>query len=271
MPFFQSGEKRLFYHRVDAGAAQKAAAPTLVFIHGLGSSHAFYGSVMNQLAGAGYSSAALDVHGSGMSELAPGSAGPTFESIGKDVESLLAHLKLAPEQVIVGGHSMGGIVVSNLAAQHNLKGAVLIGPVLPKPALGEIFTARIAKVREAGMEAMADTIPVAATGSRSTQTHKAFIRALILSQKVEGYAGVCQAIAQAERPQYSKAKSPVLILAGSEDKTSPVADSRVILEEWGSDDKSKRLEILEGVGHWHCIEAADEVGDKILNLLSQLS
>lgn len=63
MPFFQSGEKRLFYHRVDAGAAQKAAAPTLVFIHGLGSSHAFYGSVMNQLAGAGYSSAALDVHG----------------------------------------------------------------------------------------------------------------------------------------------------------------------------------------------------------------
>lgn len=83
-----------------------------------------------------------------MSELAPGSAGPTFESIGKDVESLLAHLKLAPEQVIVGGHSMGGIVVSNLAAQHSLKGAVLIGPVLPKPALGEIFTARIAKVRE---------------------------------------------------------------------------------------------------------------------------
>lgn len=78
---------------------------------------------------------------------------------------------------------------------------------------------------------MADTIPQAATGSKSSSTHKAFIRALLLSQKEAGYNSLCQAIAQAERPAYSDAYCPLLIIAGAQDKTSPVADSEVMLEE----------------------------------------
>lgn len=81
------------------------------------------------------------------------------------------------------------------------------------------------------MEPMAKTIPFAATGSKATLTHKAFIRTLLLSQKPDGYNALCQAIAKAELPVYSNLKCPVLVLAGEEDKTSPVPDAHKIINE----------------------------------------
>lgn len=82
-----------------------------------------------------------------------------------------------------------------------------------------------------GMEPMAKTIPSTATGSKATFTQKAFIRALLLSQKSEGYIALCQAIAKAELPSYSSIRCPLLILSGEEDKTSPVPDARKIMGE----------------------------------------
>jgi hypothetical protein len=43
---------------------------------------------------------------------------------------------------------MGGIIVPMLASKCRLRGAVLIGPVLPKPALAHIFNARIETVKK---------------------------------------------------------------------------------------------------------------------------
>jgi hypothetical protein len=31
------------------------------------------------------------------------------------------------------------------------------------------------------------------------------------------------------------------------------------LRRWGCAKEEKKLAVLEGVGHWHCIEAADQV------------
>lgn len=39
---------------------------------------------------------------------------------------------------------------------------------------------------------------------------------------------------------------------------------RVDLCRWGCERGSKSIERLAGVGHWHCIEAAELVGDKIV-------
>ncbi|KAJ4245010.1 hypothetical protein NW762_014216 [Fusarium torreyae] len=231
MPFLDVENKRLFYARVDAETTSKVPGPVLVFIHGLGSSHSFYMPVMGQLAAAGYSSVALDVYGSGLSELSPGIESPTFDTIACDVEGLLTGLNIRPEDAVAVGHSMGGVVVPKLASKCSLRGAVLIGPVLPKAALADVFNTRIETVRKDGMEPMAKTIPFAATGSKSTLTQKAFIRALLLSQKPEGYIALCQAIAKADLPSYSSIKCPLLILAGEEDKTSPVPDAKKILNE----------------------------------------
>ena len=58
---------------------------------------------------------------------------------------------------------------------------------------------------------------------------------------------------------------------GSEDKTAPLESSRGILSEYGTEDDKKKISVLEGVGHWHCIEAPDEVTRVILPFVQNLS
>jgi DNA polymerase III alpha subunit len=78
------------------------------------------------------------------------------------------------------------------------------------------------------MESMADTIPVAATGTKSTSTHHAFIRALLLAQEAAGYVSLCEVISQAKTPNYENITCPVLFLAGLEDKTSAMNTIKTI-------------------------------------------
>lgn len=80
--------------------------------------------------------------------MVPGIDDPTFDSITHDIEGLVSKLSIPIENVVAVGHSMGGIVVAKLASRNNLRGAVLIGPVLPKPAMAAIFSARIETVRQ---------------------------------------------------------------------------------------------------------------------------
>lgn len=111
------------------------------------------------------------------------------------------------------------------------------------------------------MEPLANTIPKAATGSYSTPLHRAFIRELLLGQDPEGYISNCQVIAQAQPPAYEKVKVPFLLIAGEDDKSASLEGCTHIYNSVASD--FKKMEVLEGVGHWHCIEAGDQVGDLI--------
>jgi pimeloyl-ACP methyl ester carboxylesterase len=80
------------------------------------------------------------------------------------------------------------------------------------------------------MEALADAVPAAAPGAKATGLQRAFIRALLMSQDPQGYASLCKVIADAEAPDYASIKCPVLILAGAEDKTAPLAGCETILK-----------------------------------------
>lgn len=80
------------------------------------------------------------------------------------------------------------------------------------------------------MEAMADTIPRVATGSKSTPTQKAFIRSLLLSQQPAGYVSLCKVIAEAEPPEYKNVTCPLLIVAGDDDKSAPLQGCQSIYD-----------------------------------------
>jgi pimeloyl-ACP methyl ester carboxylesterase len=121
----------------------------------------------------------------------------------------------------------------------------------------------------AGMEPMADTIPSGAVGSRSTPLQKAFIRELILGQDPKGYAALCRAIASAQPADYAAITAPFLLIAGEEDKSASMEGCEHIFERVSS--KQKSFEVLKGVGHWHCVEAADEVGALIANFAKVVS
>ncbi|KAI4594782.1 hypothetical protein KJ359_007585 [Pestalotiopsis sp. 9143b] len=267
MPYITVREKSLYYRLVSPESGKASTGATFLFIHGLGSSNSFYASIIPSLVAAGHTCVAFDTHGSGNSKYNGQYGG--INGIVEDAKDLIKQLNLDVKSLIAVGHSMGAIVASELSIALNLLGVVLIGPVNPNPGLAPIFDARIATVEKSGMEAMADTIPAAATGPKATETQRAFIRALLLSQSPEGYNSLCKAISDAQPPDYVHSNSPVLILSGSHDKTSPLEAAKKIQSSWGCPVPAK-LEVLEGVGHWHCIEDADEVEKHIKAFAAEL-
>ncbi|KND86858.1 3-oxoadipate enol-lactonase 2 [Tolypocladium ophioglossoides CBS 100239] len=253
MPFLRIEDQELYYTWTPS-----TDGPTILFIHGLGSSNSFYASIIPSLVQNGYPCLAFDTPGSALSKYRGKDSDP--EMICGAAVALISTLDLDSKRIIVVGHSMGAIVASELALHLDLLGVVLIGPVNPSDSLAEVFTARIKLVQTDGMEAVANTVPAAATGPKATPIHHAFIRTLLLSQTSEGYMSLCRTIANAKRPRYNHIRCPLLVIAGSHDKTSPMVGSQEILDSWGADKDLKRLQVLEGVGHWHCIEAWNEVG-----------
>lgn len=115
---------------------------------------------------------------------------------------------------------------------------------------------------------MANTIPFAAVGSGSTELQKAFIRELVLGQDPKGYAALCRAIASAQPADYAAVQAPFMLIAGEEDKSAPLEGCKHIFDHVSS--QKKTLEVLKNVGHWHCIEAADEVGDLLAKFAGSL-
>ena len=113
------------------------------------------------------------------------------------------------------------------------------------------------------------TIPASATGSLSTPLQRSFIRSLLSAQDPLAYIALCNCISTASVPPYATALSsiPTLIIAGREDKSAPLEGCERILGEIGG---MGRMEVLDGVGHWHCIEEGEGVGTLIGRFVGEL-
>ncbi|KAF8849454.1 alpha/beta-hydrolase [Acephala macrosclerotiorum] len=271
MPFKTIDSEKLFYTDCHSENANPSL-PTALLLHGLGSSSCFYATIIPSLKET-VRCIALDYPGSGLSEL--GSDELSIDIIARDAIALLDELNI--KEVIVIGHSMGGILASHLAATQpsRIKAVVLLGPVDPAPNLADIFQKRIETIKDNGLEALADSIPSAATGSASTFLHHAFIRSLILGTSEKGYIGLCGVIANAEKPDYGAITVPLLVLAGEDDKASSLAGCEGILRAYGEASEGgredKRLVVLQGVGHWHCVEDSEGVAKHLQGFLDSIS
>ena len=267
MPFVTINNHTLHYTDVGPSASPPSAghSKTLLFIHGLGSTQNYFMSLLPYLST--HRVVVFDNYGAGRSSYTPDTP-TTIASIASDAIGLLDHLSIS--KVIIVGYSMGGMLPSQIAATSpdRISAGICIGPVHPSPSVAAIFAKRVGAVRDGGMEVMANTIPSAATGPETTALQKAFIREMLLAQDPRGYIANCRAIELAQPPEYSAVHVPMLIIAGQEDKSAPVAGCEYILSQWAS--VNKRMEILPGVGHWHCIEASDEVGRLMSQFIGDL-
>ncbi|KAK4960463.1 hypothetical protein LTR10_003359 [Elasticomyces elasticus] len=234
---------RIHYHdTIQTEPHRGNAKPPIIMIHGLGSSQNFYMPVIPYLSD--YRCIALDSYGAARSK----SQGEplTIEQLAEDVVALLDHLHI--KRAVVVGHSMGGTMVHVIAAAH------------PERVVG---VTRIDTVLQDGMEALANTVPTSATAAASTPLQRALIRELILGQDPKAYASHCKAIIDMKEPSggFEAVKVPALILAGEEDKSVPLEGCRYIYDHLGTDDRE--LSVMGGVGHWHCIEAGEQVAKEI--------
>lgn len=144
MPFKTINSKSLFYTDTPSTSSSPNAHTTL-FIHGLGSSSCFYSTIIPYLTSQ-TRCIALDTPGSGLSEL--GSKEQSIKTIAEDALALLDALNVK-EEVVVVGHSMGGIVASVMAEmfKERVKGVVLLGPVNPAEGLRDVFGKRVEVVK----------------------------------------------------------------------------------------------------------------------------
>ena len=116
-----------------------------------------------------------------------------------------------------------------------------------------------------GMEPLAATYPVAATGHLATPLHHAFIRSQLLSQNPKGYSSLCKVVAGAHTPEYEEIEIPTIIIVGDEDKSTPLAGCEEIHRRIGGERKGGKvltlLKVAEGVGHWYAIECPKRVAE----------
>ena len=268
MPFTTVNNHKLHY--TDSVTTEASSStPTLIFVHGLGSTQNYFYPIFYSIHGK-YRCIAFDNYGAGRSRLDPQDTEISIPSMAADVLGLMDVLSV--DKAVVIGYSMGGMVLTHLAATspHRITAGICIGPVHPTPAVAEVFKQRIPLVHDGGMEAMANTIPFAAMGRTATPLQKSFVREMIMAQEADGYIANCRAIQKASPPSYANVQCPMLIIAGDEDKSAPVSACKEIFEKLGTSQEQKEMKIMEGIGHWYCVESGDEVESYITAFLKQL-
>ncbi|KAI1212604.1 alpha/beta-hydrolase [Annulohypoxylon truncatum] len=252
----------LFYEREG-----KSGSRTVLFIHGLGGTTNSYQPLVSDLLD--FDLVRFDFAGHGRSSVPSSSS---VESYVADCEDVISHLGL--KDVVVVGHSFGGLISLHLAAKHPeiVKGVVTFGAVRPFPeAIQKALTTRSSIVRRQGMVAVADAVVSSAFSAKSLANRKAevsFAREMLTRQDPEGYALAVDALAQSSAPVWSQINGKVIILSGDEDKVSTLEVGADIVNDIGP---NAQQVTCKDTGHWHMLESPDECIKAIISVASDES
>ncbi|KAI5310386.1 hypothetical protein KEM55_007677 [Ascosphaera atra] len=268
MPFFNRGQDKSLFYTDNLPEAPLDNTLTLLFIHGLGASSSYYFPLIPSLTKAGHRCVTLDTYGNGLSKYT--GQENTIQSIAADASALLGFLNVT-KNVVVVGHSMGGIVASQIAGNDGLEavvGVILLAPTHPTPAVRDAMQSRISMIEKDGVEAVANTTPNIAIGSKADPVARAFLRELQIKNDPTAYISLCKAIASSPVPDYANIVRPVLVIAGSEDKGFEGA--RHIAETYGQPKGGKEMKVLDGIGHWVAIENPEACLKHIKDFLKKI-
>jgi pimeloyl-ACP methyl ester carboxylesterase len=145
MPFIQANTHRLYYADSHPTGPPTPTGQTLIFIHGLGSSQNYYYPVIPHLTNS-HRCITIDTYGAARSPYTNETI--SIPGIAQDVIGVLDALNI-PKAIAVG-HSMGGLVVTELGARYpeRMQGLVAIGPTHPSEGLVTVMNKRAETVLE---------------------------------------------------------------------------------------------------------------------------
>ncbi|MDN5928903.1 MAG: 3-oxoadipate enol-lactonase [Hyphomicrobiales bacterium] len=249
-------------HYEDAGARN---GRTIVFSNSLGTDFRIWDGLLGHLP-ANLRIIRYDTRGHGLSEATP--APYAMKTLAEDLAALLDHLRVKGAAVV--GLSVGGMIAQGLASlRPDLVSALVLMDTAHRIGTVEGWNGRIDTVRQKGMAAIADGV----LGGWFTQGYRdgvvdfAGYRAMLLRNDIEGYAGVCAALRDADLTESTRAlKVPTLCAAGEHDATTSPAIMR------GTADliDGARLEVVRDAGHIPCVERPKEVAGLIGGFLNGL-
>ncbi|WFE54693.1 3-oxoadipate enol-lactonase [Micromonospora sp. WMMD1155] len=240
-------------------------APTLLLGSSLGTAAAMWEPQIPALAER-FRVVRYDHLGHGRSATPPGPY--TMDLLGRELLRTLDDLDVP--WVHYAGLSLGGMVGMWLAAHapHRVRRMVLL---CTSASLGppEQWHERAATVRAAGLPTIADAVVArwftpafATTRPDVVAAHRAMLTAI----PPDGYAACCEAIAAMDlRPALGRITAPTLVVAGADDRATPVDHAREIVGGIAG----ARLVVVGPAAHLANVEQPEQVGRLLLEHLHE--
>lgn len=212
-----------------------------------------------------------DLRGHGESAVTSGAA--TMEDMALDVAALLESLDVS--RPAIGGLSMGGYVSLAFARLFPLKiRALLLADTRAQADTEEAKQNREQQAEKAiseGMEVIADEVLPKLLAPSTLNERPDIVqrlREMIVNTSPAGAAATLRGMAQRRNhvPLLPRIIAPTLILVGSEDALTPVADSELMRREIGG----SRLTIIEGAGHVSNLENTEDFNAPLVEFLRDI-
>lgn len=225
MPTFTSNNVEINYQTF--GDTSK---PAIIFSNSLGTNFSMWQAQIDALKN-DFFVICYDTRGHGQSS-AP--LGPyTINQLGQDVIHLLNHLNV--EKAAFCGISMGGLTGQWLAINYPERfNHVILCNTAAKIGQEQAWNDRATLVREQGLQPIASTAASRWFTEHFIQRNTAIVTSLsndLGASSAEGYASCCEALAKADlREQLKEIKIPVLVIAGTQDPVTTVADGQFMAE-----------------------------------------
>ncbi|MFI5613750.1 alpha/beta fold hydrolase [Amycolatopsis sp. NPDC051903] len=241
----------------DRGSGDRA----LLLVHGHPFDRSMWRPQTEHFAGLGFRVVVPDLRGYGEST---GEPVTTLAGFTADLIALADHLGLA--KFVLGGLSMGGQIAMQTIAQHpDRVEALLLADTFPTAETPEGRRSRRAaatRVEAEGMAAYAEELlPKMVSARTRTQNPQvtAHVRTMMRTAPPHGAAAALRA--RALRPDYRPAledvRVPTLVVTGSQDEFTPVADAELMHRLV----PRSELAVVEGAGHLPNLERAAEFND----------
>lgn len=252
-------------YRVAYTSSGNPDGPAVVFSHSLGLDSSSWDR-QAELLGERYRIVRPDTRGHGRSDAPKGPY--TVEGLALDVVALADHLGI--ERFHFVGLSMGGMIGLWLAVHRpgRLRSAAFCNTAA-KLGSPELWEARIAAVRDGGMESIADQVVRRFfAGDFEAREPESFARAraVLVGTDPEGYAGCCAALRDADlRDDVENIHLPSLVVGAAEDVATPPDDARWL----HSRIEGSELVLLEGAGHVSNLERPAAFGRALAAHLDQ--
>lgn len=209
-------------------------APVVCMSHSLTSDHGMWAEQVPALLAAGFQVLRIDTRGHGGSSAEAGSY--SIEELAGDVLSVMDALGFTSGVHFIG-LSMGGMIGQVIAADHPGRLASLMACCTASKWMGdtELMLGRIKAVRDSGS---LESIVAANMERRYGPGYRErrplrweALRQTFLGTKLDGYFGCMNAcLTHNVEPRLGGVTIPTLVVAGSEDPTTPPADNRLIAE-----------------------------------------
>lgn len=239
------------------------AGPALVFVNSLGTDLRMWDAVVALFPQ--YRCLRSDKRGHGLSACP---AEPwAVADLARDTLDLMDHVGIV--RAVVIGCSVGGMIAQSVAAQAPGRVAGLVlSNTAAKIGTAESWQARIEAVQTGGMASIAEAVldrwfPVRLRDQPQAQPWLTMLQRC----DADGYIGTCRVLADADlRAAMTTLTLPALVLAGSEDQSTPVE----LVTTFANALPQARLEVIDGSGHIPAIDAPIATAARIAAFLTEI-